>query len=150
VTAVEVPTVFIKVPCHWAISADRLALPRGTPEASIGPRGEWQVKRNSQRHLELGAIERSESLNGLEAAMTVQGSAITSESESPSLSSPRLLDTIKAPLQYRYTQGPWNGTDLPLMAHRSETDSIEPLSLQVRVIDSIACMGSVDRRWVRP
>jgi hypothetical protein len=56
----------------------------------------------------------------------------------------RLLEQIKAPLAYKYSEGPWNGTYLPPMAHRSKTFSFEPLSLRVRVIDNRAYMSSVD------
>ena len=55
-----------------------------------------------------------------------------------------LLERIKAPLTYRHSEGPWNGTYLPPMAHRSKTFSFEPLSLRIRAMDNIAYMSSVD------
>ena len=82
--------------------------------------------------------------------MKVQGSAITAESERPSVCPHHLLDAIKTPFEYKYNEGPWNDTCVPPMAHRSETFSFEPLSLQVGMIGSIAYMGSVDPRWVQP
>lgn len=55
-----------------------------------------------------------------------------------------LLDRIKAPLEYRFSEGPWSGRHLPPMAHRSTTFSIEAISPRVREIDNVACMSSVD------
>jgi hypothetical protein len=80
----------------------------------------------------------------MEAVMTDQEIAITTESEPPPFTYQDLLDQIKAPLNYKYTEGPWNGTYLPPMAHRSKTFSFEPLSLRVRVIDNAAYMSSVE------
>jgi hypothetical protein len=79
----------------------------------------------------------------MEAVVTDQETAISAESEPAPFTWQSLLDMIKAPLKYRYTEGPWNGTFLPPMAHRSKTFSFEPLSLRVRVIDNAAYMSSV-------
>jgi hypothetical protein len=77
--------------------------------------------------------------------MTDEGTAISAESDSQDwFTYQDLLDMIKAPLEYKYTEGPWNGTYLPPMVHRSTTFSFEPLSLRVRVIDHIAYMSSMD------
>jgi hypothetical protein len=55
-----------------------------------------------------------------------------------------LLDQIKAPLEYRFSDGPWSGRCLPPMAHRSTMFSIEAISPRVREIDNVAYMSSVD------
>ena len=77
--------------------------------------------------------------------MTDQDTAINAGSDRQDWFTWRdLLDQIKAPLDYKYSEGPWNGAYLPPMAHRSTSFSFEPLSLRVRVIDNIAYMSSVD------
>jgi hypothetical protein len=81
----------------------------------------------------------------MEAAMTDQETTITDENDPNDwFTWQDLLDEIKAPLEYKYSEGPWNGKYLPPMAHRSETFSFEPLSLRVRELDHIAYMSSVD------
>jgi hypothetical protein len=81
----------------------------------------------------------------MEAVMTDQETTITDENDPKDwFTYQDLLDEIKAPLNYKYTEGPWNGTYLPPTAHRSKTFSFEPLSLRVREIDHIAYMSSVD------
>jgi hypothetical protein len=55
-----------------------------------------------------------------------------------------LLDKIRAPLAHRFGEGPWSGTTLPPMAHRSKTFSIEAISPRVREIDHAAYMSSVE------
>jgi hypothetical protein len=76
--------------------------------------------------------------------MTDQRSAVTAENELRPVGWQGLLEMIKAPLKYKYTEGPWNGTYLPPLTRRSKTFSFEPLSLRVRVLDKIAYMSSVD------
>jgi hypothetical protein len=80
----------------------------------------------------------------MELVMTDQEPRVTDESEEDRFTYQDLLDQIKAPLEYKYSEGPWIGTYLPPMAHRSKTFSFEPLSLRVRVIDNIAYMSSAD------
>jgi hypothetical protein len=77
--------------------------------------------------------------------MTDQETPITAENDANDwFTYEDLLEQIKAPLTYKYEEGPWNGTYLPPMTHRSKTFFIVPLSLQVRAIDHIAYMSSVD------
>ena len=77
--------------------------------------------------------------------MTDQDTATAAESDPQDwFTYQDLLDQIKAPLVYRYNEGPWNGTYLPPMAHRSQTFSFEPLSLRIRVLDNIAYLSSAD------
>ena len=81
----------------------------------------------------------------VEVVMTDQHTPINAESDRQDwFTYQDLLDEIKAPLEHKYSEGPWNGTYLPPMAHRSRTFSFEPLSLRVRALDNIAYMSSVD------
>lgn len=55
-----------------------------------------------------------------------------------------LFDLIKSPLEYKHSEGPWNGRYFPPLTHRSKTFSFEQLSLRIREIDYAAYMSSVD------
>jgi hypothetical protein len=55
-----------------------------------------------------------------------------------------LLEIIRAPLQHRYSEGPWSSTFLAPAIHRSATFSFVPLSLPVKHIDFAAYWDSAD------
>jgi hypothetical protein len=83
----------------------------------------------------------------MEAVMTDHETATTPEKGSAPedwFTYQDLLDQIKAPLEHKYEDGPWNGTYLPPMTHRSDTFSFVPLMVQIRAIDHTAYMSSVD------
>ena len=74
--------------------------------------------------------------------MTDEETTITAASERFTWQS--LIDQMKAPLQYRYSEGPWSRAYFPPLAHRSKTFAFEAISARVREIDEIAYLSSVD------
>lgn len=57
---------------------------------------------------------------------------------------PELLELVRASPEPRFAEGPWNGSYLPPMVHRTESFSFEPLSPRVRLLDHAAYMTSVE------
>jgi hypothetical protein len=78
----------------------------------------------------------------MEAVMTDEQTTITAESEGSTWQG--LIDAMKAPLTFRYSEGPWSSAYFPPLSHRSTTFTFEHLSARVREIDEIAYLSSAE------
>jgi hypothetical protein len=74
--------------------------------------------------------------------MTDAETTIAAESEGSTWQG--LIDAMKAPLTFKYSEGPWSSAYLPTLSHRSTTFTFEHLSARLREIDEIAYLGSVE------
>jgi hypothetical protein len=69
---------------------------------------------------------------------------MTSSSALPMPSWEGIIELLESRAEPRFAEGPWNGSYLPQLFHRSATFSYEPCTPRLRVLDYEAYMSSIE------